>query len=158
MLARRFVDFVLSEAGQKLWFLPRGHPEGPQQYSIERMTIRPGFYPRYRGISNIEHSPFELRQNFHYDGQLSRTRADVVAALVGALLVDTHPELQAAWQAVLRHGSTPADLQTLGRTPIDATAALELAKGSWKDPAVRNQKKIQWQQWAQEKYRTMSHD
>jgi iron(III) transport system substrate-binding protein len=155
-LAQHFVDFVLSEEGQKLWLLPRGYPGGPQQYSIERMAVRPDLYPRYRGISNIEYSPFDLKQTFRYDGQLARARAEVVAALVGALLVDTHPELQRAWQAVIRRGLRPTDLAALGTVPIDANAALELARGRWhNDPAYRNHKKIEWQRWAQNKYRNI---
>jgi len=57
VFARHFLDFVLGETGQKLWFLPRGHPEGPQKYSIERMSVRPAFYRVYRDVSNIEYSP-----------------------------------------------------------------------------------------------------
>jgi len=150
--AQRFVDFALSEAGQKLWFLPRGHPEGPRQYSIERMSVRPDFYPRYRGISNIEFSPFDLKQNFRYNGKLARERRELVAALVGALLVDTHSELKAAWQAVIRRGLQPADLNELGRMPLTESEALALAGKAWNNPAVRNQKKIDWQVWAQRKY------
>jgi spermidine/putrescine-binding protein len=153
--ARRFVDFVLSEAGQKLWFLPRGHPAGPREYSIERMSVRPDFYKRYRDVSNIEYSPFELKQDFRYDAKLARERREIVAALVGALLVDTHSELQAAWRAVIRCHPTPADLRALGRAPLTAADALHLAETAWPDPAVRNRKKIEWQSWAQEKYRRM---
>src|SRR5207249_8468202 len=52
--ARRFVDFVLSEEGQRLWFLPPGYPGGPKEFSIERMSIRPDFYKRYHGIRSEE--------------------------------------------------------------------------------------------------------
>jgi ABC-type Fe3+ transport system substrate-binding protein len=151
--ARRFIDFVLSEDGQRLWFLPRGHPEGPQRYSIERMSVRPDFYRRYHGVSNIEYSPFDLKQNFIYNPQLARERRDVVAALVGALLVDTHAELQSAWRALIRRGMPPERLAELGRVPVTDAEALALAKEGWKDPAVRNRKKIEWQTWAQLKYR-----
>ena len=114
--------------------------------------MRPDFYPRYRGISNIEFSPFELKQNFRYDGKLARERRELVAALVGALFVDTHSELKAAWQAVIRRGLQPADLNELGRMPLTETEALELARKAWNNAAVRNQKKIDWQVWAQRKY------
>ena len=43
----------------------------------------------------------------------------------------------------------------LGRPPVSEAAAFELARGSWNDPAVRNQKKIEWQTWAQVKYRRL---
>jgi ABC-type Fe3+ transport system substrate-binding protein len=154
--AQRFVDFVLSEEGQKLWFLPRGHPEGPQRHSIERMAVRPDFYARYRGVSNIEFSPFDLKTDFRYNARLSRERREVVAALVGAVLVDTHTELQAAWRKAIARGPTDADLAELGRVPLTESEALKLAATTWKDPAVRNAKKIEWQSWAQEKYRRLA--
>src|SRR2546430_17099396 len=153
VFAQRFVEFVLGEDGQKLWFLPRGHPEGPQRYSIERMSVRPDFYQRYRRVSNIEFSPFELKQNFIYNARLSRERREVVAALAGALLVDTLPELQAAWRAVIRRGSSAADRDELGRMPVREREAAQLAAGSWRDAVVRNRKKVEWQIWAQRTYR-----
>jgi ABC-type Fe3+ transport system substrate-binding protein len=156
LTAQRFIDFVLSEPGQKLWFLPRGHPEGPRKHSLERSTIRPDFYKRFAGESHIEFSPFELKQSFVYDARLGRDRREVVAALVGALLVDTHSELKAAWRAIIARKLPAADLAELGRMPLTETEALALAKGEWKDPAVRNRKKIEWQNWARAKYRRLA--
>jgi ABC-type Fe3+ transport system substrate-binding protein len=153
--ARRFMDFVLSEAGQKLWYLPKGHPGGARQFSIERMPVRPDLYKRYHDVSNIEYSPFDLRQTFKFNGNLARARGDVVAALAGALLVDTQPELRAAWRAVIRRGCQTGEMARLGQTPLSAQEALEMAGGPWKEPAFRNRKKIEWQQWALEKYRSL---
>lgn len=154
-VAERFIDFVLSEDGQRLWFLPKGHPDGPRQFSIERMSIRPDFYRRYRDVSNIEFSPFDLKQPFIYDAKISRNRRDVVAALAGALLVDTHAELIAAWQQIIARGRQDADLRELGRMPLAEAETLRLAAGDWKNPSVRNQKKIEWQNWARAKYRKL---
>jgi hypothetical protein len=120
------------------------------------MSVRPDLYKRYHDVSNIEFSPFELHQSFHYNAKLSRDRRDVVAALIGALMVDTQPELQAAWRAVIRRGSTATDLQELGRLPLSETEAMQLATGPWRDPVIRNRKKIEWQTWAQEKYRKLA--
>lgn len=153
--AQRFVEFVLSEEGQKIWFLQRGQAGGPQTFSIDRMSIRPDFYQRYRDASNIEFSPFELKQNFIYDSKLGRDRREIVAALVGALLVDTHTELQTAWRAVIKRGLRDADLRELGRVPLTEAEGLKLAAKEWKDPAIRNQRKIEWQQWALQKYRRL---
>jgi ABC-type Fe3+ transport system substrate-binding protein len=154
-MAGRFVDFVLSETGQRLWFLPRGHPEGPRQFSIERMSIRPDFYRRYRGVSNIEFSPFELKRGFTYDSKLSRTRREVVCALAGAILIDTHSELRAAWRHLTERGASAADLEALGQMPVTEAEALALATREWKSPAVRNQKRLEWQNWARDKYRKL---
>ena len=86
---------------------------------------------------------------------LSRARREVVAALAGAILVDTHAELIAAWRHVIKRGLTAADLRELGRTPVTEREALALATDEWKNPAVRNQKKIEWQNWAQARYRKL---
>lgn len=153
--ARRFIDFVVSEAGQRLWFLPKGHPDGPRQFSIERMSIRPDFYRRYRGVSNIEFSPFDLKQGFTYDARLSRARREVVAALAGAVMVDTHSELSAAWRHLIKRGTPEAELRELGRAPLTAAEALALSNGDWKKPAFRNRTKIEWQNWARAKYRKL---
>jgi iron(III) transport system substrate-binding protein len=154
--AQRFLDFVLSETGQKLWFLPRGHPEGPKDYSVERMSVRPDLYRRFKGISNIEFSPFDLRQSFLYDARISRERREVVAALAGALLVDTHDHLRAAWRRLTERGLPPEAIKELGGIPLSESEALALAKGDWKQPAVRNRKKIEWQTWAEKKYRRIA--
>jgi hypothetical protein len=148
---------VLFRSGQKLWFLPRGTPEGAQRFSIERMSVRPEFYRRYRGVSNIEFSPFDLNQSFRYNSQLARERREVVAALAGALLVDTHAELQAAWRSVVGRGNQERERHALGKMPTTEAEAMALAKGPWKnDPALRNRKKIDWQAWAQRKYRQVA--
>lgn len=151
--ARRFVEFVISEPGQKLWHLPQGHPEGPRRASIERMSVRPDLYPRYREVSNIAFSPFELRQGFRYDARLARDRREVVAALAGALLVDTHAELRRAWREVIRAGDPGSRVPDLGAMPLDEARALKLAKEAWKDPGVRNRSRLEWQEWALRKYR-----
>jgi len=58
----------------------------------------------------------------------------VVAALAGALLVDTLPELQAAWRAMIRRGVSDTDRAELGRMPITESKALELSAGPGKTP------------------------
>ena len=120
------------------------------------MSIRPDFYKRYHGISNIEFSPFDLKQSFRYNAKLARERREVVAALVGALLVDTHEELQAAWGRIIARKLPAADLAELGSVPLSQAAALQLAAGAWKDASVRNLKKIEWQSWGQRKYRNLA--
>lgn len=153
--ARRFIDFTLGEPGQKLWFLPKGHPEGAQLSSIERMSIRPDFYDRFAAESNIQFSPFKLKQGFIYDAELGRDRREVVAALVGALLVDTHDDLKKTWRKLVEEQLPAGRLAELGRPPLTAEEALDLARGDWKEPAVRNARKTEWQTWAAAKYRRL---
>jgi hypothetical protein len=117
------------------------------------MSVRPDLYRRYKGVSNIEFSPFDLKQGFRYDARLSRERREVVAALAGALLVDTHDDLRVAWRKLATRNLPPATLAEFGSPPIGEAEALKLAQSEWKQPAVRNRKKIEWQTWAENKYR-----
>lgn len=154
--AERFLEYVLSDAGQSLWMLPRGYPGGPTHFSIERMSVRPALYERYRGISNVEASPFDLPAGFRYDARLAQRRRGVVATLAGAVFVDVHDDLKRAWEAVLRRGASPADLAEFGRMPLTADEALTLAGEPWKDARVRNARKTEWQGWARARYRRLA--
>jgi len=154
--ARRFLEFVLGDDGQRLWLLPKGHPEGPRRHSIERMPVRPALYPRYRHVSNVEFSPFDLHSPFRYDARLAQRRRGVVATLAGALLVDVHEDLKRAWSAVIERGLPEADLAELGRPPLSEAEAMELAGEPWKDARIRNARKNDWQVWAQAKYQRLT--
>jgi ABC-type Fe3+ transport system substrate-binding protein len=154
--AQRFMDFVLSEAGQRIWFLPAGQPEGPRQFSIERPSIRPALYERYQSVRRSQLNPFVLGEGFFYDAKLGRRRREIVSALIGALLVDTHAELQPAWRRVAARGLRPAEVEELGRPPITEAMAMRLSSGLWTNPAVRLQSNIAWQSWAQSKYRRLA--
>jgi hypothetical protein len=106
-------------------------------------------------VSNIEFSPFELKPGFRFNARLSRERRDVVSALVGALLVDTHAELEAAWRGLIKRQLPLNERAELGQVPVTEAEASQLAANGWKDPAVRNLKKIEWQSWAQAKYQRL---
>lgn len=157
-LARHWLEFVLGEPGQKLWFFPRGHPEGAKLNSIDRLPVRKDLYERYPGGSNIGSSPFARTQTFQYDGKRARDRRDVLPALLGSLLVDTHPELQAAWRAIVARGSKPEELAELGQPPLTEPELMVLAQGAWKTNSYRLPLKVEWQRWAQDKYRKLARD
>ena len=154
--AERLMEFVLSEAGQKLWFLPAGHPEGPVNHSIERLPIRPAIYTNYGAVSRVHFNPFTYRQNFSYDARLARGRRDIVRSLFGATVVDLHDELRAARKAIAATGERPERLKELGAVPLTEKQAAELAKGDWQNAEVRQRTKLDWQRWAQAKYRRLA--
>lgn len=154
--AGRLMEFVLGEAGQRLWYLPAGHPEGPVAHSIERLPIRPSVYANYASVSRVHFNPFTYRQNFSYDARLARSRRDIVRSLFGAAIVDLHDELVEARQSLARAGDPPERMRDLGSVPLTEPEAAELAKGGWQDAEVRQRTKLEWQRWAQAKYRRLS--
>ncbi|MCC7375908.1 MAG: extracellular solute-binding protein [Verrucomicrobiales bacterium] len=155
-VACRFLEYVLSDTGQKLWFLPRGHPEGPRRHSIERMPVRPDLYGRFRGVSNIEFSPFDLKSGFRYDARKAQQRRGVVATMAGAIFVDVHDDLKDAWRALVKGGMPPQPMEEFGRMPVTESEAKELATSGWRDATVRNAKRTEWQTWARAKYRRLA--
>src|SRR5262249_5505232 len=40
-MAEKFITFVLSEEGQRLWVLPIGQPGGPEKFALYRLPVRP---------------------------------------------------------------------------------------------------------------------
>ena len=157
VITSRFITFVLSDAGQRLWYLPKGHPEGPRFHSLNRLPVRPEIYRKYAGESAIRVNPFDLKQTFHFDANLARSRQDIVRSLHGALLVDNHRELVKAWKAIIERGSTSSDLAELGKVPLTSDEAVQLASGPWKDASERQRLKQRWQRWASEKYHRLAH-
>lgn len=156
--AARFVTFVLSEEGQSLWYLPVGSPGGPAHHSIERLPMRPALYERLGSRSRITANPFTRNTEFHYDARLARNRRDAVRTLFGCVMVDLHPELQAAWQAVIRRGHQPGEVAALGTVPISESQALEFGKTTSTDARLRQRMKLDWQEWARAKYRRLANN
>ena len=154
--AARFVTFVLSEEGQTLWYLPMGTPGGPTHHSIERLPVRPELYKRLGSQSRITANPFTRKTEFHYDARLARNRRDAVRTLFGCVLVDLHPELLAAWEAVVRRGHRPEEVAALGTVPISESQALEFGKSALTDARLRQRMKLDWQEWARAKYRRLA--
>lgn len=155
-VAQRFLDFVLSEDGQKLWMLPKGHREGPRQFSIERMCVLPNLYGRYEGVTLVKTNPFALDISFQYDPRKGGTRWGLLNGLLGSTLIDVHPELTAAWRALIRRGMPAEALRRFCRPPLTEDEGLAMATGNWKDAAFRNRQQIEWQKWAVRKFRDIA--
>lgn len=157
VLTGRFISFVLSEAGQRLWYLPKGHADGPKNYTLNRLPVRPQVYSKYRGQSSIRVNPFEAKQAFQFDSKVASARRDIVRALHGAMIVDNHSELVRAWRAILSRGTPAADMADFGSVPITAEVASQLAATAWSDPSERQRIRQQWQRDAAAKYRRLAH-
>ncbi len=157
-IAERFLDFLLSEDGQKLWMLPRGYPGGAKEFSIERMSILPELYERYKDVTLIQTNPFALPVSFQYDPKKGGARWNVLNALIGSTLIDVHDELTAAWKALIRRGMPAEPVKQFGQVPLTESEAMEMARGRWSDPGFRNRQQIEWQKWAAAKFRRIARE
>jgi spermidine/putrescine-binding protein len=151
--AKEFINFVLSEAGQKLLLLRQGEPDGPQQYELAKFSILPGLYSRVQGRASVQLNPFEWSSKFHYDAEKGSTRWGIVNDLIGSLLIEPNKELKAAWRKAIRQGTAAQQLPKLAQVPISESevAALAMTEG-WNDPTFRNRRLHEWSAFAQQKY------
>jgi len=114
-LARRFIEFVLSEDGQALWQFRTedANPDalGPERFELRRLPIRRIMYERYfeRFIDRVD--PYELATPL----DINPDYWSLIAPMFTAMAMDNHELLQQAWLAITRHPSYPRDAQGLIR-------------------------------------------
>ncbi|UJS18516.1 MAG: extracellular solute-binding protein [Candidatus Jettenia sp.] len=153
--AKRFIDFVLSENGQKLWMLPVGHPEGPAHFPIERLCVRPDLYDQACDIWTITMNPFKIQTTLKYDANIASRRWKLLNSLIGATMIDVHPELVAAWKNSKDNPERRAEFSKIFLTENEALEILDTFND--KDAVqFRNAKNIEWQQMAQAKFRRLA--
>ncbi len=153
-VAEAFIRFVLSEGGQKLWFLKKGLPDGPQRFQLNRFSILPSLYDKVKPQNtSVQFNPFKWRSEFSFDAQIGSVRWGIVNDLIGALIIDQKSLLDQAWSSALADGLTDAEWEHLASMPVSESEAMHLAREKWKDPAFRNQKLNEWALFARNKYR-----
>ncbi len=157
-IARRFVDFMLSPEGQKLWVLPKGAPGGPEKFDIPRMSILPALYDLYPPDTGFI-NPFTTPTKLRYDAKRAASRRDVVQAVIGSTVIDLHNELVKAWKKINDPKLSPQRREELlaqfARPPMTEEEAARIAAEDWNDPTKRNQWLQKWQNDAVKEYRSL---
>jgi ABC-type Fe3+ transport system substrate-binding protein len=158
-LARRFIEFLLSERGQAIWNFPprdrqatpaldpQGRPMGPMTYALRRLPARRVMYERYRQHFIDTVDPYELAGEATPAGWRS-----AIGPVMGAFGIDTHDELRDAWAALNRaraDASFPATVLAEmegafyampdcampdGTSLPFSEANYRAIRGSWRDP------------------------
>ncbi len=137
-LAIRFIQFLLSEDGQKLWNYRPGEVGGPQKYALRRLPIRRSFYPSEQAsiqklfeahrshltdnLADPAINPYEVGLKFTYRKRWTGQHFNIHRNLIKAMCLDAGEELKAAWQAIQQHGGTdknPAAMQAFSAMPAD---------------------------------------
>ena len=150
--AKAFMEFVLSEAGQRLWYEPRGSDGGPVEYDLERLPVMPSIYQKNFPTNTVS-NPFTEKASFKYDGKKAGARWNFLNDLWKAVWLDAHEELWSARKAAIAAGRD-ADLgMALARPPFAEDAALKLgARMKAMTPDQRNALKNKWVAWARAWY------
>ncbi|MDD5266738.1 MAG: ABC transporter substrate-binding protein [Methylococcales bacterium] len=121
-IAVRFMQFLLSDDGQKLWNYRPGEVGGPVKYALRRLPIRRSFYPSGNAVLNQAFethrphltdnladpaiNPYELGKKFTYRLRWTGHHFNIHRNLIKAMCLDAGEELKSAWQAIQQHGGT----------------------------------------------------
>jgi ABC-type Fe3+ transport system substrate-binding protein len=116
-LAAQFIEFVISEEGQKLWVFRPGTPGGPVHYMLGRLSVLPEIYTRYAQYLFDPANPFAAAEPLKGNERETSARSSFMGELVKAALIDNHEDLVAARRAILAAGDPPDLLAKLIALP-----------------------------------------
>lgn len=114
-LATAFIEFVLSEEGQKLWCFHAGAQGGPRKHALRRLSVRRDFYTldHLTQMPDATEMPFEKAKAFIYDAEFTGPAFNAIRFLVRVLCVDSHEELRKAWKEIIEAGMNDRALTVL---------------------------------------------
>ncbi len=155
--ARRFINFLLSDEGQRLLFKPE----------IARLPVRTTLYAEApKGIPN----PFKMQAGVQFDADLSAGRYNVTNRMYDQIITFRHAELKRAWEAIYRAEKSVAAARAAGRDTTEAERLLvrarasaryvhvsekmaaEVSGGMDRDAAYRSAKEREWGEVARTSY------
>ncbi|MGB9642995.1 MAG: ABC transporter substrate-binding protein, partial [Candidatus Ratteibacteria bacterium] len=96
--AKLFMEFLLSDECQKIWMYPKGSPDGPEKYSLNRLSIKPNIY---RDCPIPVVNPYKKKIDLAFDFKLASKRWAVVNDLAGVLAIDCASYLRKAYKKVI---------------------------------------------------------
>ncbi len=177
-LARRFVEFCLTEEGQALWQFPAraspraksnpvgesGEPMGPMRYELRRMPVRRVMYATHKAAMIDQVDPFEIAGTTKPKGWRPS-----IGVLMGAFGIDTAEECREAWAALCRARADPSfppdalrameeayyafpDYAPPGAEPVPVTEAT-FARIPWRDKGAMAKASIAFTRFFHERYR-----
>lgn len=111
-LAHRFIEFVLSTEGQKIWNYRPGEPGGPAREALRRPPIRRDFYKDANRVHMTDpaFNPYEAVADFTYHPEWTAALFNSLRFVIRAACMDAHQEQVAAWEALVAAGLPPEGL------------------------------------------------
>lgn len=125
-LATRFIEFILSLEGQKLWGLKAGTPGGPEKMALRNMPLRRDYYaPQHlQYAADPELHPLEPGVAFIYQPKYTADLFPSIRFIIRAMCIDPHIELKEAWRELIAHGFPPQATEMFEALPgVDYASA-----------------------------------
>ncbi|MDR7544108.1 MAG: extracellular solute-binding protein [Armatimonadota bacterium] len=154
---RRFINFLLSDEGQRLLFRPE----------IARLPVRASLYAEApKGIPN----PFKMKAGVQFDADLSASRYNVTNRMFDQIITFRHAELKRAWETIYRAERAVDAARAAGRdvsgaeqllrqarasaryVHVSEKMAAEVSGGMERDAAYRSAKEREWGEVARASY------
>lgn len=106
-MAKRFVEYTLSPAGQSLWQFAPGTGDdglGPERYALRRFPIEATLYRDHfdRFVDQVD--PFVNAEPPPFN---DRNMRSFIAVVFQAIAMDTKDDLEEAWNAIVEHPAYP---------------------------------------------------
>lgn len=107
--AMAFMEFVLSDEGQKLWNYQVGAPQGPERDNLRRLPVRLDFYSEAnrKYMTDAGTEPLTTAQAFTYHPEWTNQLFGVIRFLVKVMCVETHDELTRTWTVLASQNFPP---------------------------------------------------
>ncbi|MDG2122725.1 MAG: extracellular solute-binding protein, partial [Verrucomicrobiales bacterium] len=111
--AHDFIEFVLSEEGQKLWNTRVGAPGGPEHSALRRLPVRKDVYTseNLAHFSDAAVMPYEHAGAFVYKPEYTASAFQSIRFIVRVMCLDTHDELKEAWHTLIKMDFPPRATQ-----------------------------------------------
>ena len=153
-LAREFIEFVLSEAGQKIWMLELNTiPGAPTRFEINKMPVWPSLYAKYKDYCIFTDSPFDWKDAVQDDSRKSSLRWGILNDYIGTLFIDAHPECVKAWQRVCSLPQTNELYQLYMKHPLTEPELMGYATNQYLDTRWRSKAISEWGNDARRRYK-----
>jgi|GEM_PF-171730 len=137
-LAQAFVEFVLSERGQTLFYASKGYPGGPLEYDLGKLPLIASLYGSVPTRSVLSKSPFTWEGMLRYDAALAGARWNLFNDIFGVFILDLHERMIQHVTSMRSHSGTHT---TPSFPPIplsEAASRATYADGRWgRDSAER---------------------
>ena len=106
-LARRFVEFVLSEDGQSLWqYKVAETGPGPRRFELRRLPIRRSLYRDHFAEFVDKVDPWKIATPV---ASPNRAMRSFITPMFRGIALDQPERLRRAWKAIFEHPSYPHD-------------------------------------------------
>lgn len=133
IVAERFVDFLLSEEGQKLHAFKPGTPGGPVLHALNRPPVRRDIYDKMYEKYYFQkgYNPYKSGADFTYRPELTGRYYSLLRVLLKCTMLDAEEELKAAWRAIIAAGGpekVPEAMKYFDALPFTYLEAPQVAK------------------------------